>query len=350
MDLIDQLQAIANNIERQKSKVLTEEATKNAFVMPFIKALGYDVFNPDEVVPEFTADVGIKKGEKVDYAIQIDGNPAILFECKNFDSDLINKAPSQLYRYYSVTEAKIGIVTDGRYYHFYSDLEESNRMDDKPYMELDLLNIEEHLIPQLKKISKGTFDLDASLENALELKYTKSIKKEIGYLLENPTKEFVKFYTSLVYDGRFTAKTEEQFTPIVKKAFNQFIREKINAKIDSAFEDETDEIESEEIEMQESDNGIVTTEEEIEGYHIVKAIVSEVVDPKRIHHRDTKSYMGILLDDNNRQPICRLHFNSEISKYVTLFDENKNGQRVDIESLNDLYKYSAQLKKAAKSY
>lgn len=349
MDLIDQLQTIAGNIERQNNKILTEEATKNAFVMPFIKALGYDVFNPDEVVPEFTADVGIKKGEKVDYAIFVENKPAILFECKKYDSDLINKVPSQLYRYYSVTEAKIGIVTDGRYYHFYSDLEESNKMDDKPYMELDLLNIEEHLIPQLKKISKGTFDIDATLENALELKYTKSIKKEIGQLLDNPSKEFVKFFTSLVYDGRFTTKTEEQFTPIVRKAFNQFIREKINAKIDSAFEDENEVTELEENEIQETDNGIETTEQEIEGYHIVKAIVSEVVDPARVVHRDTKSYMGILLDDNNRQPICRLHFNTS-NWYVTLFDENKNGQRVEIDSLNGLYKFANQLKTAAKSY
>ncbi|WP_103665403.1 type I restriction endonuclease [Gracilimonas amylolytica] len=349
MDLIDQLKSIANNIERQKDKVLTEEATKNAFVMPFIKSLGYDVFNPDEVVPEFTADVGIKKGEKVDYAIFIDGKPAILFECKKFDTNLSEKAPSQLYRYYSVSEAKLGIVTDGRFYHFYSDLEESNKMDDKPYMELDLLNIDEHLIPQLKKISKGTFDLDATLETAVELKYTKAIKREIAKLLEEPTKEFVKFFTSLVYDGRFTSNTEEQFTPIVKKAFNQFIREKINAKIDSAFDEEEDDQELQIDEVSEPDNGVVTTEEEIEGFHIVKAIVSSVVDPKRVVHRDTKSYMGILLDDNNRQPICRLHFNST-NWYLTLFDEEKNGQRVDIESLTDIYKYSEQLKTAATSY
>ncbi|WP_421773112.1 type I restriction endonuclease [Gracilimonas sp.] len=347
MDLIDQLQSISNNIEKQKDKVLTEEATKNAFVMPFIKALGYDVFNPDEVVPEFTSDVGIKKGEKVDYAIFIDGKPAILFECKKLQVDLKAKAPSQLYRYYSVSEAKLGIVTDGRHYHFYSDLEESNKMDDKPYMELDLLNIDEHLIPQLKKISKGTFDLDATLETAVELKYTKAIKREIASLLEEPTKEFVKFFTSLVYDGRFTSNTEEQFTPIVKKAFNQFIREKINAKIDSAFDEEEQEIEEEEIEL--SDDGIETTEEEIEGYHIVKAIVSEVVDPKRVVHRDTKSYMGILLDDNNRQPICRLHFNTG-NWQITLFDEEKNDRKVSIESLNDIYKHANQLRKAAKSY
>ncbi|MEX0723886.1 MAG: type I restriction endonuclease [Gracilimonas sp.] len=346
MDLIDQLQSISNNIERQKDKILTEEATKNAFVMPFIKALGYDVFNPDEVVPEFTSDVGIKKGEKVDYAIFVDGKPAILFECKKFDTDLKTKAPSQLYRYYSVSDAKLGVVTDGRHYHFYSDLEESNKMDDKPYMELDILNIDEHLIPQLKKISKGTFDLDATLETALELKYTKAIKREIASLLENPTKDFVKYFTSLVYDGRFTSNTEEQFTPIVKKAFNQFIREKINAKIDSAF-DEEEQLEEDEVEV--TDDGIDTTQEEIEGYHIVKAIVSEVIDPKRVVHRDTKSYMGILLDDNNRQPICRLHFNTS-NWQITLFDEDKNDHRVNIDSLNDIYKHADKLRNAAKSY
>lgn len=353
MDLIDQLESLAKNIEKQKDKMLTEEATKNAFVMPFIRALGYDVFNPDEVVPEFTADHGIKKGEKVDYAIFMDDQPIILIECKKFGVNLNQKAPSQLYRYYSVTDAKIGIVTDGSKYNFYTDLEEPNKMDDRPYMELDLLNLEKNMIPQLKKITKSAFDLDLALETATELKYTKAIRREVEELLENPSHDFVKFFTSLVYDGRFTKKVKEQFTPIVKKAFNQYLRKQIDHRLETAFpENEPEPIDKSNGVNDtegESNDGIVTTEEEIEGYHIVKSIVTEVIDPERVVHRDTKSYMGILLDDNNRQPICRLRFNTS-QKYLSLFDENKKEEKVVINKLNDIYNHKEQLKVAAKSY
>ena len=353
MDLIDQLESLAKNIEKQKDKMLTEEGTKNAFVMPFIKALDYDIFNPDEVVPEFTADYGVKKGEKVDYAIFMDEKPIILIECKKFGVDLNLKAPSQLYRYYSVTDAKIGIVTDGAKYNFYTDLEETNKMDDRPYMELDLLNLEKNMIPQLKKITKSAFDLDLALETATELKYTKAIRREIAELLENPDRDFVKFFTSLVYDGRFTKNVKEQFTPIVKKAFNQYLRKQIDNRLETAFpENDAEPMEdsaNDSNEEVESNDGIVTTQEEIEGYHIVKSIVTEVVDPERVVYRDTKSYMGILLDDNNRQPICRLRFNTS-QKYLSLFDENKNEEKVSIKKLNDIYSHKEQLRLAAQSY
>lgn len=350
MDLIDQLETLANNIEKQKDKMLTEEATKNAFVMPFIKALGYDIFNPDEVVPEFIADHGIKKGEKVDYAIFIDGSPTILIECKKYGINLKPKASSQLYRYYSVTDAKIGIVTDGDKYHFYTDLEKPNQMDDRPYMELDLLDLEKNMIPQLKKLTKPSFDLDLALATATELKYTKEIRRHIADLLENPTHDFVKFFTSLVYDARFTKKAKEQFTPLVKKAFKQYLRRQIDNRLETAFpENETGTIEdSAEAAELDRKKGIETTEEEIEGYYIVRSIVSEVVAPERVVQRDAKSYMAILLDDNNRRPICRLRFNT-LQKRLSLFDRKKE-KKVPIEKIRDIYKYKEQLKTAAQSY
>lgn len=358
MDLIDSLKQIAKNAERQKDKILTEEATKQALVVPFIRALGYDVYNLDEVVPEFTSDHGIKKGEKVDYAIFKDSKPIILIECKKYGVNLEQKAPSQLYRYYSVTDARIGIVTDGVKYSFYTDIEKQNTMDERPYMEIDLSKLDELQIPELKKLAKSTFDLETALETASELKYTKAIRREIASLLENPDRDFVKYFTSLVYDGRFTQGVQEQFTPIVKKAFKEYLREEINKKLNTAFSKETEdsskenENQKDEVEANESatnDRGIVTTEEEIEGYHIVKSIVREVVSSDRIYHRDTKSYMGILLDDNNRQPICRLHLNTS-SWSITFFDENKNEEKVSINSLDDIYKYSEKLKLAVKSY
>ena len=104
MDFIDQLKQFAKRAESLKDTVETEEATKTALIMPFFSMLGYDVFNPQEFVPEFTADVGIKKGEKVDYAIVKDGSPVILVECKA-SSESLDKHDSQLFRYFGTTTA-----------------------------------------------------------------------------------------------------------------------------------------------------------------------------------------------------------------------------------------------------
>jgi len=138
MDLIDKINEMAARIPKQIEHISTEEATKNALVMPFINALGFNVFDPTEVVPEFTADVGTKKGEKVDYAIVRDGKPILLFEVKCTGTDLNNVHASQLYRYFSVTEARFGILTDGVIYRFYSDLDAPNKMDEKPFFVFDL--------------------------------------------------------------------------------------------------------------------------------------------------------------------------------------------------------------------
>ncbi len=103
--------------------------------MPFIQTLGYDVFNPFEVMPEFTCDIGTKKGEKIDYAIMKDGNPVILIECKHWNQEL-TLYDNQLLRYFHVSTAKFGILTNGIVYKFYTDLEHENKMDEKPFLEV----------------------------------------------------------------------------------------------------------------------------------------------------------------------------------------------------------------------
>ncbi len=359
MDLIDQLFTLSSKIQKSRDFIQTEEATKNAFVLPFISALGYDVFNPMEVVPEFTADVGIKKGEKVDYAIFRDGKPIILFECKKCNSKLDASCASQLYRYFSVTEARIGILTDGITYQFYTDLEEPNKMDAKPYMEFDLLDIQETLIPELKKLMRSSFNLEQTLNAASELKYSKEIRRVLAEELNSPSEEFVRFFTSKVYSGKFTQKVRDQFTDIVKRALHQFIADRINERIKTALNSEAAANKAEEMKEQpagappappsEQEEKLTTTVEELEGYYIIKSILRDVIDPKRIAHRDTQSYFGILLDDTNRKPICRLHFN-RAQKYLGLFDTNKSEEKVAIETLNDLYNFADRIKATALSY
>ena len=355
MDFIEEIRNLSARIEKQKDIIHTEEATKNAFVMPFINLLGYNVFDPTEVVPEFTADVGTKQGEKVDYAIRKDDEVIMLIECKKYDTDLSDAHTTQLYRYFSVVHARIAVLTDGVLYRFYTDLEESNIMDTKPFLEFNMLDIQQQWVNELKRFTKSGFDLDATLTAAKDLKYTKAIKQTMMEQLEAPSEDFVRFFLSYVYSGVRTQTVVQQFTDIVRRALNQFLNEQINQRLQSAISRE--EVAEESVEVEESDESIeeeiesriVTTAEELEGFYTVKSIIREVVAPDRVGHRDTISYMSVVLDDSSRKPICRLHFNSA-RKYLGLFDEERNHERIEIEGIDDIYQYAEQLKATAQRY
>lgn len=359
MDFDEQIKSLGARISKITDHLSTEEATKNAIIMPFIQALGYDIFNPTEVVPEMVADIGIKKGEKVDYAIMQDGQPILLIECKHHleNLDLHN---SQLYRYFSVTKARFALLTNGIIYRFYTDLVEPNKMDEKAFLEVNLIDLKDAAISELKKFHKSSFDLENILSSASELKYSKEIKNVLSVEFNNPTEDFVKYFVSKVYDGRATAKIIEQFTPIVKKSLNQYISDMISDRLKSALEkeemsqteDKEDIIEENNDNGEESDSSkskIETTEEELEGFFIIKTILRKMVKADRIHYRDTINYIAILLDDNNRKTICRLWLNGA-KKYIGIFDENKKEVKTEINSVDDIYNFSESLEQMINSY
>ncbi|MCK9195475.1 MAG: type I restriction endonuclease [Syntrophales bacterium] len=356
MDFIDKIRELSARIPKQLDNIQTEEATKHALVMPFISALGYNVFDPTEVTPELCADVGVKKGEKVDYAILRDGKPVLLFECKHHAADLSKVHASQLYRYFSVTEARFSVLTNGIVYWFYTDLEAPNKMDEKPFFEFNLIEIKENAVEELKKFSKSSFDLDFILTTAAELKYTREIKRLLLEQMHEPTDEFVRFFASKVYGGRMTQAVRDQFIQLTKQAFKHLLNDQINERLKSALASDTATGGTMAAETQpttasvspEASSGIETNEEELEGYHVVRAILREVTTPKRVVMRDKQSYCGILLDDNNRKPLCRLHFNSA-QKYLSLFDTEKE-DKFPIEGIDDLYKYAERLKATVTKY
>jgi hypothetical protein len=354
MDLEDQLQAIAARIPKQLEQIKTEEATKNAFIMPFINSLGYNVFDPLEVVPEFIADVGLKKGEKVDYVIHHDGKPAILVECKTAGSKLSLENASQLFRYFTVTEARFAILSNGVNYEFYTDIEAPNKMDSKPFFEFSMLSLDSRAIAEIKKFAKAFFNVDAILSNASELKYLKQIKNLVGSEFDSPSEDFVRLFTSRVYTGKFTAAIKEQFTSLVQVACRDFVRDKINERLQSAIDTGAPAVVPKTAEpvvtgVDAEEGEIITTPEEIEGFHIVRAILSSVIEPARVVMRDTKSYCGILLDDNNRKPICRLRFNFS-QKYIGLMDPQKNEEKVPLQAITDIYKHTDRLKQTVSLY
>jgi hypothetical protein len=356
VDFIDQIKVLAAKIPSLTVNIKTEEATKNALVMPLLNILGYNVFDPTEVVPEFTTDYGTKKGEKIDYAIFREGKPVILIECKNIDANLDTVHASQLFRYFTVSEAKIGILTNGIIYRFFTDIDAPNKMDEKAFLEINLLDIKEPLINELKRFMKESFNADDLASVACDLKYTKEIKSILVNEINTPSEEFVKFFAKKVNNAPFTQSVREKFTIITKNALNQFINDRINERLKFAMTDvsstpnTSENIENTQHETENSiQDEIVTTDEELQSFYIVKSILRENMDLNRIFIRDKKNYCGILLDDNNRKPICRMYFNSK-KKYLGLFADNKNEEKVVIEDLNDIYSYADKLKSTISNY
>lgn len=363
MDLGERLASLASKVEQQKASIQTEEATKNAFVMPFIAlVLGYDVFNPQEVVPEFTADVGIKKGEKIDYAIVKDGEVQMLVECKTIGSPLSISHASQLFRYFATTNARIAVLTNGEQYHFFTDLDRPNRMDDKPFLQLDLADLDPALFPEVEKMGKEFFDLDSIVSAAEELKYVGAIKRVLASQFREPDDDWVRILISRVYEGSITQRVREQFAPLIRKASKQYLADQVNDRLKTALGSQggftgAPESISGAAAAEESlaeadsahDRGVVTTLEELEAFQIVRAIACSEVPASRIVARDTKSYFGILLDDNNRKPVARLHFNTS-QKYLGLLDENKIETRHPIDALEQIYEHAESIRAAVRLY
>lgn len=351
MEFADAIKQHAERVNTIKDTISTEEATKMSLIVPLFQIMGYDVFNSLEFCPEYTADVGIKKGEKVDYAILDNGQPSILIECKSC-AETLDKHSSQLFRYFSTTPAKFGILTNGIIYKFYTDLEEANKMDLVPFLEIDMSNLKAFSISELKKFCKDGFDQDKIFSTAEELKYTSLIKDVLLSEQDNPSEDFVRFMLNKVYDGQKNHRVIEKFTPVIKKAFSSFINEIVNNKISSALTDEKDEPEvAEAIENlpEVAASKIVTTEEEIEAFYIIRGILAGNVPIEDIVYRDTESYFGILYKNNNRKPICRLNLDRK-NKQLFIPDESKKFSRYNIKSLNDLYQFKAQIIEVAKRY
>lgn len=343
MDLATRLAELQKRTLEHREVLLTEEAAKTALVMPFLQALGYDVFNPGEVVPEFTADVGTKKGEKVDYAICAGGKVTILIECKPSSAELNINHAGQLFRYFSVTDARLAILTNGVAYQFYSDVEKPNKMDEKPFFSFTMDAIKPTDVKTLEKFAKAAFDIEKIVQEAGNLKIQSLIRKELEKEFAEPSDEFVSMLARRVHEGRITPAVKDNFSKLLVASIATFIRDLVNNRLSSALNASNPAEPQVEVVGQEPDEpGVITTAEELSGFHIVQAIASKIVHSKRIVLRDAKSYAAILLDDNNRKTIARLHFNGLTTRYVGMFT-GKEEQRHLISELTDIYQFGDQI-------
>lgn len=344
MDFKDVLKTISERITKIKEQIKTEESTKTALVLPFIQALGYDIFNPIEVMPEYNADIGenmsgLKKGEKVDYAIIKDGLPIVLVECKKYGErlDLHN---DQLFRYFHTSKARFGILTNGSIYKFFTDLDEANKMDTTPFLEIDMENLKDTAIEEVKKFQKSYFNTESIVESASELKYNSQIKTIFMKQMNEPDEQFTKYFASQVYNGRLTEKTITQFNKIVKKSISQCVTEIVNDRLNNALIKES--VEQVQEEVVEEQSKIVTTQEEIDAFLIIKSIIRKHIEVERIFYRDAQTYCAILLDNNNRKTICRLWLNGQ-KKFISFIDEDKKDIKHEITTIDDIYKHEERI-------
>lgn len=348
MDFTTKINNLSKTIDERKDKVFNEESTKNSLILPFIQALGFDVFDPDEVLPEYTTDIGTKRGEKVDYAIMYNGSPVTIIECKPY-RDKLASHNSQIVRYFNVSPAKFAIITNGVDYEFYTDVDNKNIMDQTPFMSFDITKITPLQIEELKNFTKNLIEnIDSFYENISIVKHQREVKillhKE---LTSEPSDEFVRHFASGVGVKRVTSNVLETFAKIVKKSRTEIIGELVNDRLNEALNKEKQRTEEELLENEEETTkfkrGIETTEDELQAYYVVRSIVSDESDMNRITKRDVKSYFNVLYDDNNRKPICRFYFNNPNNMQIGIFGTDKEETKFHIDKIDDIYKYKKQL-------
>lgn len=348
MDFATEIKELSNKVLTLKPNILTEESTKHSLIMPFLKTLGYDVFDPTVIVPEFTADIGSKKGEKVDYAILHDGKPIILIEAKHHTANLDNHN-SQLLRYYTVTEAKFGILTNGIEYRFFTDLNITNKMDDKPFLTINLESLKDKHIKDLEQFAKDSMNIDQIISMAGRKKYVNELQSIFKKEIKDPSDEFVKFFAKKMTDKMLTQSVVEEYKALCRTAFSDIVNELVSDKISSLQAGFKAEIDSTEEDHGTKQNDIITTEEELEGYYIVKSILSEFCPISDITYKDNASYFNVLYKNNTWKWICRLHFNTK-QKYISFPIEDKKDEKISISKVEDIYTFRDRLKEIAQKY
>lgn len=369
MDFKDQVVRLSDNIKKQKDKIATEEATKNAFIMPMIAALGYDVFNPFEVVPEMDCDLIKKKGEKIDYAIMKDENPILLIECKHCKQDL-NLHDTQLQKYFVASKARFGVLTNGIEYRFYTDLEKINIMDEKPFLIVNMLDLSDADIEQLKKFHKSYYNEEDVLSTANELKYTTEIKSILNNEFASPTAEFVRFFARQAYtSGQITSKVIDMFTPLVKKSITSVINDIISDRLNTAIKnseqtsdslqtidntsintstEDTEKKLPDGVVYMDKESGVVTTQDELDAYNIVRSILRKSVDVSRITYKDYKSYFVVNIDNSQWFWICRVSIGARKKQIGIPVDQYKSCEWIQIDNMDDIFKYADRLEEALK--
>ena len=359
MDFKDQITQLAERISKQKDVIQTEEATKNAFIMPMIAVLGYDVFNPFEVVPEMDCDL-TRKGDRIDYAIKKDNATILLIECKHCGQNL-DLHNTQLAKYYAASNARFGILTNGIEYRFYADLDKINIMDKNPFLIVNMLNLSDNVIEQLKKFHKSYYNESDILSTAQELQITIQIKDLLIRNFQNPGEDFTRYFIRCLNDGKSTAKQVELYKPILKKSIASVINDIISDRLNVTIKNEGQEQQDKEssitsdtnhttygVVYSDAENGIATTQEEIDAYNIIRSILHKYISDDKIPYKDFKSYFAIGIENPSYWWICRLAFGQRNKSIYFPAEGYKSQTKVNIDTIDDIFKYADKIEQCFK--
>jgi len=328
----EKLELLATKIPLLKQRNVLEEPTKMSLVAPFLQILDYDVFNIEEVDPEYRCDFGTKKGEKIDYAIMKNGEPIILIECKPINTSL-DIHGSQLFRYFSVSKSKYGILTNGEIYEFYTDIEQQNLMDKKPFLKINLSNLQDDDVEQLKCFHKSFYNTEEIYNKASNLKYINELTEVIYSDLKQPSEDFIKYYTNKIYPGRNTEKVLGMFSNLIKESYKKILNQNFDNKIKSIVS-EKDKIDDK---KEKVENKVETTELELDCYFTLRSILRETFKDniERLKYKDTLNYFHIFVD-GPRKPLIRLYLNGKI-KFITFVEKDVLGEKIPFEKVDNLY-------------
>ena len=305
-------------MKKRQAFIKGEEATKQALILPFLQVLGYDVYDPTETQPEYVADFAKKRGgvlEKVDYALHLKGQPALFIECKAADATPEDH-DGQLARYFNATPSvRIGVVTNGIRYRFFTDLQAQNMMDSVPFMEFNVLAFTEREVEILRPFTKEAFNSESIQGHAEEIIFVGKVTTLINELLRNPSESFVRFLLAEVelVSGRVTKNVVERFVPIVKKAIQTTLLDMMTKSIQQeiaqpnvqvaapvaappAPPSAAESLQAAAAAVEPSSSAqIETTEVELEIFRIIQRICAESSIKQTVSYKDSASYFGINL-------------------------------------------------------
>lgn len=339
MDFEASIAELQSRLRQHREILETEESAKTTLVLPFLRALGYDVFNPSEVKAEFTCDVGTKKGEKVDYALCVNGEVMVLVECKPVSSELSIKHASQLFRYFAATNARFSLLTNGVIYKFFTDSDKANMMDEAPFFTFNLDDYRKSDLRNLAAFQKIEFDVDRIVAQAGTLKLQSLVMAELKREFADPSEEFVRVIASRLHEGILTKPVRDRYQAAISVSIDTLIKQRIDERLQSAISRMDEPDTPVEVQTPVSADEIETTQVEVDGFNIIRAICAKLVSPERIVMRDAKSYCAILLDDNNRRTIARMHFNSAKARYLGIFS-GKEEERRTVAGPIDIYQHA----------
>lgn len=329
MTLADALNDIRARIEKFGDDLDNEEITKDVLIRPMIQALGYDSSDPTQIKAEFS--VTLPKGGRgrADYVIFHNGQPAIVMECKALGVPLDQKIQQQMLQYARALGAFAGIVTDGDTYLCFANVDDEDKIDSRCYHAMDLTDPQNDDEQALQLLSKARLFPKQLREQAAALMSVLDQEDLLSEVLNDPVLSQEIFRLGGIEDS--TQRDEESAATI------DSLREMIERAVER--------VAGGDLEVPK----VVTTNEELDAHLLCKGMLHGVIEPHRVHFRDSKTYASVLIDDNNRKQICRLHFNGR-QKYLGTFDADRQETRHAIEDIDDLLKFARAIRSTARRY